>query len=519
MDLTSVPSAILRSVTGGSLPSQADDRREFTQERLALFAQVILVLGIASLALRLAIIAVATPQVLGTYFSGALLWVHLGFCAVFAGIWQLARRRVLRPFQLVVFDAVAILSLSVSTVLTNWLEQGASHSPHRPLLAMATLLTFRALLVPSRALWTLVLSSVAIAPAAFIAYARVEMLFEAQDHHAGWNEFGAVVQWIFLVVAISTISSHVVYNLRRKIHEAGQVGPYTLEKELGKGGMGVVYKARHALLKRPTAVKLLRPEIASESSIARFEKEVQSTSELSHPNTISVYDYGLSPDGHFYYAMEYLDGLDLDTFVEEYGELAEGRALYILDQVAASLTEAHEMGFIHRDVKPANIMLCTRGGLHDVAKVLDFGLVRRTAVPDDLKSTMDSIKGTPHYLSPEAIQAPGAVDARSDLYALGGVAYVLLTSETLFDSENVIEVCGYHLSKKPVAPSERLGKPIAKDFEDVILKCLEKDADARYQSARELRLAFRKCESFGTWTERHAAEWWRQNRGGGAASR
>src|SRR5690606_31795371 len=215
---------------------------------------------------------------------------------------------------------------------------------------------------------------------------------------------------------------------------------------------------RHALLRRPTAVKLLPPDKAGGAAIARFEREVQLTASLVHPNTVTIFDYGHTPDGVFYYAMEYLDGGDLETVVAVGGPMPPARAAHVLAQIAAGLAEAHEIGLIHRDVKPANVFLVGKEGVADLAKLLDFGLVREleSGATSGLTRT-DTVMGTPLYLSPEAITSPAAVDARSDLYALGAVGYFLLTGEHVFSGRTVVEICSHHLHTEPEPPSSRAG--------------------------------------------------------------
>jgi serine/threonine-protein kinase len=268
-----------------------------------------------------------------------------------------------------------------------------------------------------------------------------------------------------------------------------QLGAYTLEEKLGEGGMGVVYKARHALLERPTAIKLLRPDHGSPEAVRRFEREVQLTSQLSHPNTISIYDFGRSADGAFYYAMEYVDGLDLQTLVEREGPQEPARVAHLLAQICGALAEAHGVGLIHRDIKPANLMLCERGGAKDVIKVLDFGLIKHfDNRPSDLThSDVQSVVGTPLYLSPEALIAPDTMDGRSDLYAVGVVGYFLLTGEAPFTGSGLLEVCAHHLHSTPVPPSQRLGRRIPAALEELILSCLHKAKENRPASAADVR--------------------------------
>jgi serine/threonine protein kinase len=267
------------------------------------------------------------------------------------------------------------------------------------------------------------------------------------------------------------------------------LGSYTLGEKIGEGGMGVVYKARHALLERPTAIKLLHPERVKSEDIRRFEREVQLTSRLSHPNTISIYDFGRSKDGAFYYAMEYLDGLDLQTLVEREGPLAPARVAHVLAQLCGALSEAHGAGLIHRDIKPANIMVCERGGEADVVKVLDFGLTKELGAPKMAvtRSDVQTLLGTPLYLSPEALIAPDTMDGRSDLYAVGAVGYFLLTGTPPFSGNGLFEVCAQHLHAEPVPPSRRRRSPVPPELEALILSCLHKSMDGRPQSARALR--------------------------------
>ncbi len=288
-----------------------------------------------------------------------------------------------------------------------------------------------------------------------------------------------------------------------------KLGQYELVEKLGEGGMGVVYRAEHAMLRRPTAVKLLPPDKAGGYTITRFEKEVQQTARLTHPNTVTVFDYGRTPEGVFYYAMELLAGATLREVVEIDGPQPPARVARVLEQAAGALAEAHGIGLIHRDIKPANIMLVKQGGELDVAKVLDFGLVKELNPEVDLALTQaDTITGTPHYLSPEGIIQQDAVDARSDLYALGAVGYFLITGGHVFSGNNTVEVLGKHLHAKPEPPSGRLGRELPQDLEELIMQCLAKAPEDRPQSAPEFVLGLRACRDFGGWTPADARGWW-----------
>jgi serine/threonine-protein kinase len=297
---------------------------------------------------------------------------------------------------------------------------------------------------------------------------------------------------------------------RRSSSELRRLGPYTLGEKIGEGGMGVVYRATHAALRRSAAVKVLVPARADADSAARFERELAMTARLRHPNTVRVFDGGRTDDGVLYYAMEYLEGAPLSQVVAESGPMPAGRVIHLLEQIAGALAEAHGAGLVHRDIKPSNIVLTERGGDPDVAVLVDFGLVKQIggAGGDGAQPALTrthSMPGTPLYMAPEAITAPEAVDARTDLYALGAVGYFLLTGRDVFGGRNALEVCGHHLHSTPVPPSERLGARIPADLEALILSCLAKDPAARPADARALRAALRACRGAGSWRAADAA--------------
>jgi serine/threonine protein kinase len=296
---------------------------------------------------------------------------------------------------------------------------------------------------------------------------------------------------------------------------AQQLGQYTLEKKIGEGGMGSVYKAHHALLQRPTAVKLLDRFKAGPEGISRFEREVQLTSQLSHPNTIAIYDFGSTPDGTFYYAMEFLEGITLEDLVIEAGPLPEGRAIAILQQVCGSLAEAHNRGLIHRDIKPANIMVTYRAGIPDFVKVLDFGLAR--AVRPDVKLTESRVAvGTPQYMAPETIERPETADRRADIYAVGAVGYFLITGEPVFTGESTMAVCMAHIQKQPVPPSTRTGRGIESELEALLMGCLSKKPDHRPGTVMALSEELAKCPSASKWSARDGRAWWEAKQSGNA---
>lgn len=346
-------------------------------------------------------------------------------------------------------------------------------------------------------------------------------VFRVTDR-AGWVQSGTA-GWSALLIGlvVSGLAAGLAYAssamllLRRQVHEARRLGQYTLVEKLGEGGMGTVYRAHHAMLRRPTAVKLLHPERSGSSALARFEREVQLTSGLTHPNTVVVYDYGHTENDVFYYAMEFIDGITLQELVDVYGPQPQERVVHILRQVCGSLAEAHAAGMVHRDVKPANVMLCNRGGLYDFAKVLDFGLVTDPSETTDGRLSQSShVLGTPLYLSPEIIRGTEEVDARADIYALGALAYFLLTGVPVFSGQTVVEVCAKHLTSLPEPPTARTGAvAIDPALEALVMRCLAKDPADRPASASELlnELAGVRVQ---LWTTEDARAWW-QDRGAG----
>jgi tRNA A-37 threonylcarbamoyl transferase component Bud32 len=325
-----------------------------------------------------------------------------------------------------------------------------------------------------------------------------------------WAIFVLLMATAVLVYVLMRVANRLQRAAWKAALKAKQLGQYALGDKIGEGEFGAVYRAHHALMRRPVAVKLLHTEKLNMASSVRFEREVQLTSQLTHPNTITVYDYGRTPEGIFYYAMEYLNGLTLSQLVKQNGAQPEGRVISILRQVCGSLAEAHAIELVHRDIKPANIFLTQRGGVADFVKVLDFGLVKSLDA-EGVELTMgEATLGTPLYMSPEAVEHPNAVDARSDLYSLGAVGYFLVTGQPLFDWLTLGEVLMHQVKDMPLRPSERLGKPVSSDLEELLMRCLAKSPAARPLNARELDEALSRCRSNGDWTREMAEDWWRK---------
>ncbi|WP_165227321.1 serine/threonine-protein kinase [Aquisphaera insulae] len=315
--------------------------------------------------------------------------------------------------------------------------------------------------------------------------------------------------FVLLSAALAIYTSHTLNHLRRDLHQARKLGQYRLGEKLGEGGMGEVYLAEHQLLKRPCALKLIKPDVNTNPiALARFEREVQTAATLSHPNTIEIFDYGHADDGTFYYVMEYLPGLSVSDLVHQFGPLPPGRAIFLTRQVCGALSEAHRMGVVHRDLKPANIIVAILGGKCDVPKVLDFGLVKLTADhPEAVRLTADyTVSGTPQYMSPEQAMAAD-LDGRSDIYSLGAILYFMLTGQPPFQGGTPTELMIAH-ARDPVTPPSKHRPEIPADLEAVVMKCLEKKADDRYPDTRALAAALAACASAADWDEAHAEQWW-----------
>jgi serine/threonine-protein kinase len=380
------------------------------------------------------------------------------------------------------------------------------------LAGTAMMVALRAAFIPSVPRHTLALTAAVGAPMIL----ATSLLIPALENGLGWRPLdSSAFPWmpgsacmVWGVACMTcTVISWVTYGLRIQVREARRLGQYVLERKIGEGGMGEVYRAHHGMMRRPTALKLLRVDRAGENSVRRFEREVQLTARLTHPNTITIFDYGRTHDGVFYYAMELLDGATLERIVAVDGAQRPGRVVRILMMACGALTEAHSVGLIHRDIKPANIMLCTQGGERDVVKLLDFGLVKELEVDREIKLTgASALTGTPQYMAPESLRTPELVDARTDIYMLGAVAYYLLAGSDVFDGKSILEVCSQHLHQKPEAFSVR-GVAVPAELEAIVLACLEKDPARRPQSAAELRVKLEAC-AVEPWDSESARVWW-----------
>jgi len=328
------------------------------------------------------------------------------------------------------------------------------------------------------------------------------------SHQGLYVAVGATLGALVIVCAVLA-SALMLSRLRGEIGGARRLGAYRLGERIGEGGMANVYLARHDLLKRPTAVKLLKPARATDEMIARFEREVQLASSLSHPNTVEIFDYGRTRDGLFYYAMEYLDGLTVSQLLARASPLPVPRVIHLLRQVCAALAEAHARDIVHRDIKPENIMVCRYGGVYDFVKILDFGLVKHISEKHsrDLTRTL-RILGTPLYMAPERLRNPADVDARADIYAVGAVAFLMLTGRKLFESADDLELTSKILNDEPPRSAAAAPQPVPLELDLIVTSCVEKKRELRPQRVVDLVEAFDALALDHRWTQKEAEAWW-----------
>ncbi len=497
-------------------PIANEGEREHFQRRLALT-----LLLVFALAFGFWIASVVAHPLFGRgplsgHFTSIVSITQLSTTAVALTAWALVRAR---KWSIDALDAVDVLA--TLAICWGWeLMATCQHPLWRPeltgALAVSYTLVTRTAFVPSTTWRTAAIGSASflpLVPATYAMYAHSDVASHiAPEDMLRLAPPVYVAIWATLGIVCTSTISYVIYGLHQEVRKAMRLGQYLLETKIGEGGMGVVYRASHAMLRRPTAIKLLTGTTGHAAE--RFEREVQLTARLTHPNTIAVFDYGRTPDGVFYYAMEYLEGITLDDLVETHGPQPPARVVHLLLQICGALEEAHAAGLVHRDIKPANVMLTERGGQKDVVKVLDFGLVKEQKAATRLTtSSIDAVLGTPHFMAPEAILDPESVDGRTDLYALGIIAYYLLTGERAFDGTNLVEICSAHLHQPPVPPSKKRAD-IPPELERVVLACLEKKPDDRPRTAYELAEKLAAC-NVATWSRADACAWWERAVGEG----
>ncbi|HUQ03266.1 MAG TPA: serine/threonine-protein kinase [Kofleriaceae bacterium] len=503
------PPRLSRSARNARLPfmpsAGPDEIREHVQTRLRLMAGLIFWVCVVLFGFVLALYELwphTRPR--GADLVHAVAMVGL---LALGSIWGVAMRRPIAIQILYRLDALIVLNIGGVFGLSAYVNSEQRAAVWAAFIWHTFTVFSRALIVPSTGRRTAFLGAISYIP--FLA-AGIGMAVQHPEQLEVPEVPFVVGVALFsgMATLLATTGSRVIYGLRADLRQARQLGQYTLHGLIAKGPMSAVYHARHALLRRPTAVKLLPPEKHGADDLARFEREVQHMSQLTHPNPVAIYDYGRSPDGVFYYAMEYVDGVDLEVLIHLDGPLPAPRVVQVLRQMCGALDEAHGRGLTHRDVKPANVILCRRGNQPDVVKVLDFGLVVEVERGGSDGHNAPAVLGTPAYLAPEVITSPDDVGPRSDLYGVGAVAYFLLTGERVFTGTSVAQLCLAHVHETPVPPTQRTDRPMSAALEALVLACLAKDPAARPASARALRAALDEVPEAKEWDEDAALAWW-----------
>jgi serine/threonine-protein kinase len=498
-----------REIVAGSGPRLTQQTQALLRLRLRASAFIMLV-GFAVFLVR-HIVGKFAGEPRDAWLLGAHITVVIALAGIFAWLYRkrAATLGQLRVAELAIFGLPgAFFLLLQQRVMSS--DVSRSYLPP-PIPFWLCLIFTYALFIPSG--WrraALVIGAMALAPSLLLVGMSL-----ASEQVAERTSALVVLQNV-LIMAVAAgaavLGAHLIHTLRREVFEAKQLAQYRLLAPLGAGGMGAVFLAEHLMLKRPCAIKLIRPEQAGDrKALARFEREVQTTARLSHWNTIEIYDYGRTEDGAFFYVMEYLPGMSLEELLVRYGAMPPERVAHFLVQACRALKEAHAIGLIHRDIKPGNIFAAQRGGEYDVAKLLDFGLVKPVAeMPSARISQEGGVSGTPLFMSPEQARGLDELDARSDIYSLGCVAYDLLTGRPPFDRGSPMDVMIAHARDEVVPPSQ-VHADVPADLERVVLRCLAKRPEDRFPDAASLENALAQCGVAGKWTQEHAARWWREH--------
>ncbi len=427
------------------------------------------------------------------------IMVQMSIVTVVNGaVWAIVAR--VRPtfIAAILIQALVTLALNANYI---WITVGRSGqtdvaAPVFALLIVTIVLVLRSSLVPSPTFGTAIVGALSII---VLVIMTTQSSIENSATLSIWLAMFGVV-----VVVITSLASKTIYGLQVRVQAARKLGQYELQDKVGSGGMGDVFLAKHALLNRPTAIKLLK-DASNTSSRDRFRQEVQIASGLTHPNTVEIYDYGRTPDGVFYFAMEFVEGATLDAIVRTTGPMPAKRVVQLLLQAAGSLSEAHHRGLVHRDIKPSNLMICERGGAFDTLKVLDFGLVHDLS--DTEHRNPRTLAGTPLYLAPEVILDDASFAPESDIYALGATAYFLITGKPPFWEGDLANILSDHLATPPTVPQSEDAVLV-----ELILRCLSKDPSDRPSDAVALGEALEGCQSWGEWKNGDARVWWSEHR-------
>ncbi len=447
--------------------------------------------------------------------SFGFILADLSVAVASAVLWWVARRGQVSPSRLhaigLVYQVLICFMIAFTSMWQWWLQKGNI----LPLTWVPTVIVLFPLIMPGppRRMLAAAIVAGAMSPLALLLLHLLGKVTADPDDY-----LRAVIGPAFAIV-FAYMGARVVYRLGREVVAARELGSYRLEERLGQGGMGEVWRARHHMLARPAAIKLIRPSLNRPEMSGvlqkRFEHEAQVISSLRSPHTVELFDFGVAERGTFYYVMELLEGLDADALVRRFGPVPAERAVFLLRQVCHSLAEAEARGLVHRDIKPANIFLCHYGEDYDFVKVLDFGLVKALdarASGDPALTRENAVHGTPAFMAPEQALGEASIDSRADIYATGCVAYWLITGQQVFTAETTMGILVQHARAEPAAPSTRTELPIPPALEGLILACLAKDPAARPQSARELSQRLAEVECADRWSEERAREWWSRHR-------
>jgi len=535
--ISPAPTRPAESGTGTVLDRGLDTSNglDFVRERLALLGKTLFLVSFGFYLFLIASMVLAGGAAFVAVVTDPVSVGHIAASSTMGLLWLLATRASFSRLSLGTLDAVSIVVACSFLSIMTWNDQGQIL---QVLLALTVTVMIRAILVPSRPRRTMVLSVLAFLPTVIVCIVRHDPTAllpgfsgEYQKQYMTLN----TILWSVLGTTLATITSRVTYGLRKQVAEAIELGQYVLEEKIGGGGMGEVWRARHRLLIRPAAIKLIQPQVSGDPELLlrRFEREARATAALKSPHTVQLYDFGATEDGRLYYVMELLDGVDLDTLVRHYGPQPPERVVHILRQVCSSLQDAHANGLVHRDIKPANVVISRAGTTFDFAKVLDFGLVKleagqrgggadaqqgggaRPERSEGAAGRADSTRGTtgtPAFMAPEVILGVADTDHRVDLYALGCVAYWLLTGKLVFEGKSAVEVMFHHAHTPPPRPSTRSELPIPAAIEDLIMECLEKEPARRPVSAEAVSTRLDAVSLESAWTVERAERWWAMHR-------
>ena len=519
--LAAPPTRPAESGTGTMLDRGLDTSNgvDFVRERLALMGKTLFLVSLGFYFFLIGSLVVAGGAPFVPLVTDPIMLGHLVASSTMGLVWLVTSRSRLTRTSLGALDAIGFVVGCGFLSFMAWNDEGQIL---QVLLALTVTVMIRAILVPSAPSRTTLLTALAFLPTVVVCIARHDPTTLLPGFSAAYQKQYMTLNtilWSVLGTTLATLTSRVIYGLRRQVAEANELGQYVLEEKIGGGGMGEVWRARHRLLIRPAAIKLIRPQVSGDPELLlrRFEREARATAALKSPHTVQLYDFGATDDGRLYYVMELLDGLDLDTLVRQYGPLPPERAAHILRQVCSSLQDAHANGLVHRDVKPANVVVSRAGTTYDFVKVLDLGLVKidtaRIADNDAVKLTSDdSTSGTPAFMAPETVLGVADTDHRVDLYALGCVAYWLLTGKLVFEGKNVVETMFHHAHTPAPRLSTRSEIDVPPLLEDLVMECLEKDPARRPLSAEAVSTRLDALRLESGWTLERAERWWAMHR-------